>query len=78
MLPPRSKHLVRVETKINTEFVCKKQELCDGVYIGNSICKPVNGKVCLTLINANEKLIPVSDEGLLVPCVQNASYCKLK
>ena len=36
MLLPRSKHLVRVETKINTEFVCKKQELCDGVYIGNS------------------------------------------
>lgn len=67
----RSEGVVEVPCNWKAEVVCEKQEIRRGVFIGNTISKPENGMVKVSVLNTNEKNIELGVE------VENIKYMPL-
>lgn len=59
-VPARSESVHYLGAEYTYDCVVKSQELCDGVYIANTISRPVNGKVPVRILNTRDKDIPLS------------------
>lgn len=49
---------VQVTVKTNQELLCCNKQICDGVYIGNSLHKPIDNKIVIDVMNTcNESIV---------------------
>ena len=60
LVPARSESIHVISTSIEDECVIHSQELCSGVFIGNTIAQPKNGKVPVRLLNTRENDVRLS------------------
>lgn len=63
-IPARSEVIHKVKTSHVYESLCLSAEICEGVYVGNSIIKPVHGYCFITFINTNEKSVTIENPPL--------------
>lgn len=54
-LPPRSETIGKVQTNIIGDFVIVSNEICEGIFIANSISRSVNGKIAVKMMNTREE-----------------------
>ena len=52
-IAPRSETILNLDTILKEDFVCKSSELSAGVFVANSISKPINNKAYISVINSN-------------------------
>lgn len=53
-IPARCESLHYIDSQITGDCVIDSQELCEGVYLANSITKPNNGKMVIRILNTRE------------------------
>lgn len=53
ILPPRSENMVEVKTQSTQDCICIAEEIENGVFVGNALVRPQNGKVFIGIINTN-------------------------
>ncbi|KAG7309510.1 hypothetical protein JYU34_005483 [Plutella xylostella] len=60
-IPARCEYVLYIDTIKNEPSVVISQELCDGVYIANSLVTPENNKIPIRLLNTRETEVKLSN-----------------
>lgn len=60
VVPARSESLHFIKTSITSDCVIHSQELCDGVFVANTIARPKNGKVPIKILNTRDDDVTLS------------------
>lgn len=60
ILPPRSENILEINLESESELVCLAEEIESGVFIGNSIMRPIEGKSFIGVINSNSYPVNIS------------------
>lgn len=53
-LLPRSENFIEINVNTNSNLICLSEEVKPGVFTGNFLVKPENGKVIISVVNNNE------------------------
>lgn len=66
IIPPRSENItsIAVNLKNNCEYICTSMEVITGVFVGNTIVKPLNNVVTINIINSTEQLVEIDANNL--------------
>lgn len=59
-IPARCEKIFKVKTSITEECVVAAQELCKGVFIAGSICKPSEGHISIQILNTRDNEVGLS------------------
>lgn len=60
VIPPRCEKIFEINFELKDDYVILPKELCEGVFIAGSICKPKNGKILIQLLNTRETEVGLS------------------
>lgn len=59
-VPPRCEKIFYINTCMSEECLIRSKELCKGVYLAGGICKAVNGKIPIQILNSRDNEICLS------------------
>lgn len=77
-IPPRCEKIFYINTIIKEECVIESKELCKGVYLARAICKPVDGKIPIQILNTREEEICLNYFRPEFEILRNYEICTFK
>lgn len=77
-IPARTEKLLSIELKNEIEYLCKSRQLPNGLLVGNSITKPINGRATISVLNNTEKDVYLQEIDLDLVPLQSYSILNFK
>lgn len=77
-IPPRCEKFFVVDSSIHDECVVLPKELCQGVFMAGSICKPNKGKICIQVLNTRESEVNLSYFRPEIHCLTEYNLCSFE
>ncbi|KAG5881769.1 hypothetical protein JTB14_021139 [Gonioctena quinquepunctata] len=71
LIPARSETIIKVKVDKNEEMVCVKQEISEGVYVGNCLINPIDNFACISILNSTESSVKLESIDLITEILDN-------
>lgn len=76
IIPPRSESIHYISTNINNDCVVCSSEIRDGLYIANTVVKPINGVIPVLVLNTTEAEVELDNITPTILNLQDYDVCK--
>jgi hypothetical protein len=75
IVPPRSESIHYINTDMTDECIVCTKELCRGVFLANTIVRPVNGVIPIKILNTTEEQIHIKNIKPQLESLHNYALC---